>query len=382
MNESQNIYLDNNATTALDPEVLEAMLPYYKGIFGNPSSLHAHGQEARRGLDQARTTVAALINAEPEEIIFTSGATEANNLAILGHQQALLPQKCHLLTSTIEHHAVLNPAAYLGHSNQAEISYAVVDHNGIINMEQYKSALQNHITLVSIMAANNDVGTIQPLSEMVVAAADQKTIFHSDAVQAVGKIPLDVKQLAIDMLSFSAHKIYGPKGVGALYVKRGIQLAPTVFGGHQENNRRAGTENLAAIVGFAKACELAGIRLATAAVAIEDLKLRFEKGLLQLGGVTVNGSAGPRLAGTSNVTFTGIEGETLLMALDLRGISIATGSACNSSTGTPSHVLRAMGIPAPQARSTVRFSIGRTNTVEDIDKTLQTLISIVPQLRR
>ncbi len=382
MNLKQNIYLDNNATTPLDPEVLEAMLPYFKGTFGNPSSIHTHGQQARRGLDIAREQAALIINADPEEIIFASGATEANNMAILGHQQALLPKRPHILTSVIEHYAVLNPVAHLDRNGLAQVSYAVVDSDGVINPDQYISALQNQVTLVSVMAANNDVGTIQSFAKLADSAAASGAVFHTDAVQAVGKIPLDVSRSNIHMLSFSAHKIYGPKGVGALYVKRGTRIAPIVFGGHQEYRKRAGTESLANIVGFGKACELARQRLAADATAIGALKEELENRLRNISGVTIHGAAAPRLVGTTNVSFEGIEGETLLMAMDLRGISIATGSACNSESKDPSHVLTAMGVPPPLARRTIRFSIGRTNTREDILQTVATLTSILERLRQ
>ena len=381
MNPEENIYLDNNATTPMDPEVLEAMLPYLKDTFGNPSSIHTHGQQARRGLDIAREQTALIIGANPEEITFTSGATEANNMAILGHQQVLLPQKAHLLTSVIEHYTVLNPVAYLDRSGLADVSYAIVDRNGVINLEQFTSALQNHVTLVSVMAANNDVGTIQPFAKLADLAASNRVVFHTDAVQAVGKIPIDVSQIPIHMLSFSAHKIYGPKGVGALYVKPGTHIAPIVFGGHQEFCRRAGTESLANIVGFGKACELAHKRLAADTATIGALKDELENRLLNINGVTIHGATAPRLAGTTNASFAGIEGEALLMAMDLRGISISTGSACNSESNDPSHVLSAMSIPASLARSAIRFSIGRTNTREEIHYAIKTLISILNRLR-
>ena len=382
MDPNEEIYLDHNATTPVDPEVLEAMLPYFKGTFGNPSSIHAHGQQARRGLDIAREQAALIIGANPEEIIFTSGATEANNMAILGHQQAMLPKKAHILTSTIDHYAVLNPVAHLDRNGLAEVSYAVVDRNGIINLEQFTSALQNHVTLVSVMAANNDVGTIQPFAELAEIAAANGAIFHSDAVQAVGKVPLNVSRIPIHMLSFSAHKIYGPKGVGALYIKRGTHIDPIIFGGHQESCKRAGTESLANIVGFGKACELAHIRMATDNAAIAALKEELENRLRNINGVSIHGTAAPRLAGTTNASFAGIEGETLLMAMDLQGISIATGSACNSESNTPSHVLTAMGVPASLARSTIRFSIGRTNTRTEIRQAVETLITILERLRQ
>ena len=382
MNPNEDIYLDHNATTPVDPEVLEAMLPYLKDVFGNPSSIHAPGRQARRGLNIAREQTALIIGANPEEITFTSGATEANNMAILGHQQALLPKRAHILTSTIEHYSVLNPVAHLDRSGLADVSYAVVDRNGVINLDQFTSALQNRVTLVSVMAANNDVGTIQPFAELADIAVLNGAVFHSDAVQAVGKVPLDVSRFPIHMLSFSAHKIYGPKGVGALYVKRGTYIAPIVFGGHQESRKRAGTESLANIIGFGKACELAYNRLTADSAAIGALKDELENRLRNINGVTIHGTAAPRLAGTTNASFAGIEGETLLMAMDLRGISIATGSACNSETNAPSHVLSAMGVPASLARSTIRFSIGRTNTLKEIRQVVEILISILDHLRQ
>ena len=382
MDPNENIYLDNNATTPVDPEVLEAMLPYFKNVFGNPSSIHAHGQQARRGLDIAREQTALIINADPEEIIFTSGATEANNMAILGHQQALQPKRAHILTSAVEHYAVLNPVAHLDRGGLAKVSYAVVNRDGVINLDQFISALQNHVTLVSVMAANNDVGTIQPFEKLADLAASNGAVFHTDAVQAVGKIPLDVSRTSIHMLSFSAHKIYGPKGVGALYVKRGTHIAPIVFGGHQESRKRAGTEALANIVGFGKACELAYQRLAADTATIAALKDELEHRLRNISGVTIHGATAPRLAGTTSASFAGIEAETLLMAMDLRGISIATGSACSSEAHDPSHVLTAMGVPASLARQTIRFSIGHSNTREDIRRAVEVLISILDRLRQ
>ncbi len=382
MGTKRSIYLDNNATTPVDPEVLDAMLPYFKDVFGNPSSIHSHGRLAKRGLERAREQAALLINADPEEIIFTSGATEANNMAILGHQQALLPKRAHILTSTIEHYAVLNPVAQLDRNGLAEVSYTVVNRNGVVNLEQFTSAMQNHVTMVSVMAANNDVGTIQPLKKLAASATSKGIVFHTDAVQAVGKIPLDVKRIPLHLLSFSAHKIYGPKGVGALYVKRGTRINPILFGGHQEGGKRVGTESLANIVGFGKACELARRRLSADAAAIGVLKDELENRLRKIDGVIIHGIEAPRLAGTTNASFPGIEGETLLKAMDLQGISISTGSACNSRSKASSHVLAAMGIPEDLAQSAIRFSIGRTNTRDDIQDAVEVLIAVLNRLWR
>lgn len=374
------IYLDHNATTLLDARVKEAMLPYLDNRFGNPSSVHCHGQRVRYAVDTARQQVARLINAEPEEIVFTSGGTESCNMAILGHCR-FSQADAHIVASRIEHPAVLRCVEYVEESKLAKVQWVAVDSLGLLDLLDLEQKLLLQPTLATIMLANNDVGTLQPIYDIVNKVHGASAVFHTDAVQAVGKIPIDVKAWKNDLLSFSAHKFRGPMGVGALYIRRGTRLLPTVFGGHQENRRRPGTENVAAIVGFGAACELAEAELVQNANHVTSLKTKLERGLLGMDGVTIFGKTAPRLPGTCYAGFRGIEGETLQMALDMAGFSVSVGSACSSESRDPSHVLMAMGVDWKVASSAVRFSIGPSNTIDEIDALLQALQRTLVQLR-
>lgn len=372
-----NIYLDNNATTPIAPEVLDAMAPCLKANFGNPSSIHAHGQKARRALDIAREQVAKLIGADPEEIIFTSGGTEANNLALLGTSS----HHSHIISQKTEHPAILETLTHL-ESKGMRTTLLDVDNTGIISEDDLKNAIDEKTGLISIMTANNDTGTIFPIAKLAAIAKSKGVLFHTDGVQALAKTGIDVRANNVDMASFASHKIYGPKGVGALYVKRGTRLQGISFGGSQENRRRAGTENIAGIVGFGAACEIARNRLETDEKRIGTLKAKLELFLTKaLDGTAIHGPKEQRLPGTTNVTIRGIEGETLLMAMDMSGISISVGSACHAESKLPSHVLSAMGVSDEDSRSSIRLSIGRYNSEAEIDKTITSLKEILERLR-
>lgn len=377
-----SIYLDNNATTHIDPVVLDEMLPYLRDNFGNPSSIHSHGREAKLGMDIARERVADLIGAQPEEIIFTSSGTESANQALTGVLKTRRTVGAHLIVSSIEHQAILNTAHFL-EMEGASTSYLPVDADGVVSVQALKDVARKDTVLVSIMTANNDVGTLQPIGELTKISRKLGITFHTDAVQAVGKIPVEVSSFGVDLLSFSAHKIHGPKGVGALYVKAGTRVSSFIHGGHQESRRRAGTENVAGIVGFGKACELASDRLKKDSARISALRDNFETDLLQnLDGLVIHGPQNTRLPGTSNISFLGIEGETLLMALDLAGVSASTGSACTSDNSTFSHVLAAMGCEPAIAISSVRFSFGRENDQTQMEQTVATIKQTVARLRK
>lgn len=372
------IYLDHNATCPVDPEVFEEMRPFLETRFGNPSSIHRFGQSAKRGMDLARERVATLVGAEPEEVVFTSGGTEANNHAIFGIAQGT--NKRRFVTSKVEHQAVLSPFEYLA-SRGAEVFRAEVDATCRVQMTSLTDVLTAETALVSIMTANNDVGTVQPIREIAAASHAEGILVHTDAVQAVGKIPVNVADLDVDMLSFSAHKIYGPKGIGALIVRRGVSLIPHLWGGHQESRKRAGTENVPAVVGFGKACALAMTRFDADVQHLTRLRDMLEAGLTaRVPDCRVFG-AGERLPGTLNVGFERIEGDTLMMALDLKGIAISTGSACMTETKTLSHVLTAMGVGPLLAKGSIRFSLGRENTEAEINTVIETTAAAVERLR-
>jgi cysteine desulfurase len=359
-------YLDHNATTPLDPEVRAEMESCFGEAFGNPSSLHSFGQQARRVVDRARSRVAHLIRAQPDEIVFTSGGTEADNLAILGAVAAASRQPAHLLTTAVEHQAVLNTCRHLEDLGRP-VTYLPVDSRGVVEPARFLEALREGTVLASIMLANNDVGAIQPVAVVSELAKRRGVVLHTDAVQAVGKIPVDVNALGVDLLSFSAHKLHGPRGAGALFVRKGTRLSPVVFGGHQERGLRPGTENVAAIAAFGKACELAATRLAEDTARITALRDSFEAAVQErIPGAVVNGLGAPRLSNTSNIGFEGLDGEMLALNLDLLGVAVSTGAACSSGDREPSHVLLAMGRSSAQARSAVRFSFGRGNTTEEM----------------
>lgn len=378
----RKVYLDHSATTPVDPEVASLMMTYYTEKYGNPSSIHSFGQEAKQALEEARRQVADFIGAKPEEIIFTSGGTEADNLAIIGATKAYQKKGKHLITSAVEHHAVLETLEYLA-KNGFELTILPVDENGRVSVEDVKKAIRPDTIFMSIMHANNEVGTIQPIAEIGRIARERGVIFHVDAVQSLGKIPVNVDAMNVDMLTISSHKIYGPKGVGALYVRKGIRLTPRAHGGGQEKKRRSGTENTPGIIGFGKACELSQERMAEEALRLEKLRDRLLHGITErIDHVKVNGPQGSeRLPNNVNVSIQFVEGESLLLSLDMLGIAASSGSACTSGSLDPSHVLLAMGMPHEIAHGSLRFSLGRQNTQEDVDYVLDQLPKIVERLR-
>ncbi len=375
------IYLDHNATTALDPAVLEEMLTCLKEQFGNASSYYRLGREAREILERSRKTVAHCIGAQPAEVIFTSGGTESDNLAIRGVARALREKGDHIITSAVEHHAVLRTCEDL-RNDGFTVTFLPVDSAGSINPDDVKRQIGKKTILISIMYVNNETGVIQPVAEVGKIAREAGIIFHTDAIQAAGKMPIAVEQLGVDLLSMTAHKIHGPKGVGALYVRRGTPLRPVMTGGRHEQNLRAGTENVPAIAGFAKALSLASQQREADVRSIALLRERLESQLLaQIPDIQINGGGAPRVANTSNISFYSIDGESILLHLDLRGIYASTGSACTTGASEPSHVLRAMGVPASLAQGSIRFSLGRDNTAEEIDAVVEALVEITAKLR-
>jgi len=377
----QTIYLDHNATTPLRPEVLEAMLPYLKAHYGNPSSVHWAGRQAKYGLEEARERVATLINARPAEVLFTSGGTESNNLALRGVLWEARGKGMHLITTAIEHSSILGPLRILaGEGFTATI--LPVDNEGRISAQSLTAALRPETVLVSVSLANHEIGTIQPVAALSRVTRDRDILFHVDAVQAVGKLPLDVNHLGVDLLSLSAHKIYGPKGMGALYVRRGTSLLPLMGGGAQEREKRPGTENVAAAVGFGVATTLAAQELERTAAHSFRLITRLWEGIQErVPHVSLNGPERDRLANTLNVGFAGAAGEGLMMGLDLAGIAVSTGSACAAGSIEPSHVLLALGHDEAAAKSAIRFSVGRNTTDEEIDRVLEVLPGVVERVR-
>ena len=421
------VYLDFNATTPVDPAVLDAMLPYFTANFANASSIHTPGQRARNAVETAREQVAALIGANPKEIVFTSGGTESDNHAIFGIVNPALPQNPapradsvgaqhaapqtpslqlnadvvgarhavpappapslipnapHIITTSIEHEAVLN-ACQAAEKRGAQVTYLGVDKNGQINPRELKSVIRPETILITIMHANNELGTIQPLEEIGEIAKEHDIYFHTDAVQSVGKIPVDVNSLAVDLLALSGHKIYAPKGIGALYIRSGTHLQQLLYGGHHQRGARPGTENVAGIVGLGAAAALAKKSLAEDAQRISQLRDQLEINLLKLVPDTkVNAAAAPRLPNTTNIIFPGVEGEALLISLDLKGLAISTGAACSSGSVEPSHVLTAIGLSPENARASLRFSLGRPTTAADVEFALQIVPAAVSQLRQ
>jgi len=383
----RRIYLDNSATTPIDREVVEAMLPFLTEKFGNASSIHFFGQEARAAVDKARHQVAEIINSRPAEIVFTSGGTEANNLAIRGLLEANEKYGRHIITSEIEHSAVKEVCQDL-EKRGFEVTYLPVYEDGIVKIEDVKSAIREDTVLISIMMANNEIGTIQPVEEIgklvsVERGKGKKIWFHTDAVQAIGKIKVDVEEIGCDLLSISAHKLYAPKGVGALYVRRGVRLHSQSIGGHQERERRGGTESVPHIVAFGKACELAKRNLKESEQNLQNLRDKFETGVAErISDIEFNGDRKTRLPHISNISFSSIEGEGLLINLDLQGVAVSTGSACSSGSLEPSPVIRALGRNDELARGAVRFSFGKDNTTEDVEYVLEVLPKAVENLRR
>ena len=379
----RRVYLDNNATTPVLPEVLEAMRLYFGEHFGNASSIHHHGQETRAAVERARESVAKLLHCRSSELVFTSGGTEADNLAIFG----LACQGDHIVTSTIEHHAVLNACKHLAETKRCEVTFIPVNGRGLIDPDDVKRAIRPNTKLITIMFANNETGVLQPVAEIGKIAAETDIYFHTDAVQAVGKVPIDVNESFCDSLTISGHKFHAPQGVGALYLRKGTQLEPMLYGGSHERSRRAGTENVPGIVGLGEAAELANAALECGDDSrIAAARDRLERELLALeatglNGADSNGGRAPRVPNTTNVYFDGIEGEALVIALDLKGLAVSTGAACSSGAIEPSHVLTAMGVSRDRAKASIRFSLGKQNTEEDVDVALALIPETVARLR-
>lgn len=377
----KRIYLDYAATTPMRSEVLEAMHPYLTEAFGNPSSIYSYGHEAKAGIDKARTAVASLLGAREEEIVFTGGGTEADNFAIKGIGFANRAKGNHIITSSIEHHAVLETCQFMETQGFA-VTYLQVDKYGMVNPDDVKNAITPQTILITIMHANNEIGSIQPISEIGNIAREAGVYFHTDAVQTAGHIPSDVNELNVDMLSTSAHKLYGPKGVGALYLRKGTRIVPLIHGGEQENNRRASTENVAGIVGFGKAAELARLELEEESARITSMRDRLIDNMVKnIDEIQLNGHPTRRLPNNINLTVAYTEGESIVLNLDLKGICASTGSACTSSSLEPSHVLVAIGLPQEIAYSSFRMTLGKWNTEEDIDRVIQVLPEVIADLR-
>jgi cysteine desulfurase len=372
------VYLDNNATTPLLPEVFEAMRPCFVERFGNASSIHQQGQQARAAVEHARESVAELLNCRPAEVVFTSGGTEGDNLALFG----LVQPGDHVVTSAIEHHAVLNSCHRLEQIG-CSVTYLPVDGGSLVDPDEVRRALRPETKLISIMMANNETGVLQPVKEIGKVAAEADVYFHTDAVQAAGKVPIDVKDIGCDLLTISAHKIHGPQGAGALFVRKGTLLQPLFYGGRHERSRRAGTENLAGIVGLGRAAEIAVQGFSDGSVTrLVELRDRLESTLLKtVEQVAANGNGAPRVPNTANMSFDCIEGEAMVIALDLKGLAVSTGAACSSGAIEPSHVLTGMGLSADRARGSIRFSLGKQNTAEDVEFALSLVPEIVTRLR-
>ncbi len=378
----RQVYLDNNATTLVDPAVFEAMKPFYLEDYGNASSIHALGQKARSVVEDARSQVADLIGAKTNEVVFTSGGTESDNMALRGVALALRSRGSHIITTTIEHSAVLHTCRQLEEEG-FRVSYLPVDRQGLLSLDRLRDEVAEDTTLISVMHANNEVGVIQPLKQMTALARERGVLFHTDAVQTVGKIPVDVEDLGVDLLSLSAHKFHGPKGVGALYVRDDVPMLPLLHGGSHERSRRAGTLNVPGIVGLGKTCEVARGSLEDFSTRVGRLRDRLEKGIAEgIPDTVVNGSTTERVPHLSNISFRLIEGEALLIALDFQGVAVSTGSACSSGSVEASHVLMALGGDRHLHESAIRFSLSRMNNDEDIDYVLSILPEIVKKMRQ
>jgi len=375
------IYLDHAATTPVDPDVVQAMLPYFTEKFGNPSSIYAPAREARKAMDWARETVAGILGASPSEVVFTSGGTESDNLAIKGAAFANRHKGNHIITTQIEHHAVLHTCEYLEKRFGFRVTYLPVDQYGTVDLDALQRALTPDTILVTIMYANNEVGTIQPIQEISQIVKSAGVLFHTDAVQAGGALDLNVDKLGVDMLSLSAHKFYGPKGVGVFYVRKGTSYWPQQHGGGQERGRRAGTENTAGIVGLATALKLAYDRLEAHNAHVSRLRDRLIQGILKVPGAYLTGHPTNRLPNNASFVFDYVEGESILLSLDMLGIGASSGSACTSASLEPSHVLKAMGVPIERAHGSLRLTTGSGNTEEDIDRVVEVLPGIIERLR-
>jgi cysteine desulfurase len=375
------IYLDYNSTTPVDPRVLTAMMPYLAESYGNANSIHSAGQRARAAVDAARQAIAELLGAKSSEIVFTCGGTESDNLALFGIVNPCDWPRKHVVTTVIEHHAVLNATQAL-EKQAVDVTYVPVSHDGIVDPDDIREAIRPETILISVMRTNNELGTIQPIEEIGRIAAEEDVYFHCDAVQGAGKLSVDVQRLSVDLLSISGHKLYGPKGVGALYVRTGVELGPLFYGGHHERDRRPGTENVPGIVGLGTAAGLAIEHLEADAKRIAALRDRFESAILhRLSGVRVNGSVEQRVPNTCNLSFDAAGGEALVIALDLQGVMCSSGAACSSGAVEPSHVLTAIGLSADQARSSLRFSLGRPTTEQQIDEAIRIIPPVVNRLR-
>ena len=375
------IYMDHNATTPMRAEVREAMSPYLNEVFGNASSIHTCGRAAAKAINRAREQVAEALDCRPEEVVFTGGGTEADNQAIKGVACALREKGNHIITTQIEHHAVLHTCQYL-EKQGFQVTYLPVDEYGMVDPHNVRRAINDHTILISVMHANNEVGTVQPLAEIGRIAREKDVLLHTDAIQTFGKLPTRVDELGVDLLSLSAHKLYGPKGVGALYVRQGTRLDPLLHGGHHERNRRAGTENVAGIVGLGRAAELALTEMEEEAGRLMSLRERLWHGIAaNVEGVRRNGHPTQALPNTLNVCFGYIEGESIVLGLDMKGIAVSSGSACTSGALDPSHVLLAMGLEPRIAQGAVRFSLGRENTVEQVDYVVAALQGVIKPLQ-
>ena len=381
MEDTRKVYLDYSATTPTDPRVVEEMIPYFTEHFGNPSSIYSTGLEAKDAIEHAREQVAHLINAEPKELIFTSGGTESDNWALIATARRLQHKGKHIITSAIEHHAILHSCEYLAKEG-FDITYVGVDHDGLVDPAEVEAAIRPDTILISIMYVNNEVGSVQPITEIGAIAKKHGILFHTDAVQALGNVPIDVKTMNIDMMSMSSHKIYGPKGIGAIYIRSGVNLPTYIHGGAQERKKRAGTENVPGIVGFGKAAELACQNFNTHVAHVSKLRDHFvDRVLNEIPYTYFNGSKDHRHPGNANITFEYVEGESILLYLDFAGVSCSSGSACSSRSLQPSHVLTAMGIPVELIHGSIRFTFGNPTTMEDVDYTVDKLKGIIEKLR-
>ncbi|MBI4833718.1 MAG: cysteine desulfurase NifS [Planctomycetes bacterium] len=376
------IYMDHSATTPVHPEVLEAMKPYFMEKFGNASSLHQAGRIARDAVESARQKIADYFKCEPKEIIFTSGGTESDNFSVFGTARANKEKGRHIITSKIEHHAILNTCHQL-EKEGFEITYLPVDGQGTVLLEELKKTIRPETILISIMHANNEVGSIQPIEEIGRIAREHEIIFHTDAVQSVGKIKTELDKLPVDLMTFSGHKLYAPKGIGGLFIRHGTKVTPIQYGGHHEFRRRAGTENVPGIVGLAKAIEIAKSNLDAEGRRLSSLRNRLEKGIVDnIEDIRINGAAANRLPNMLNISFKYVEGEGIILNLDSFGICVSSGSACTSESLEPSHVLSAMGVPVAEAHGSIRFSLGKSNTEADIDFTIECMMKIISKLRQ
>ncbi len=377
----KRVYLDNNATTAVRPEVLEAMLPFYREQFGNPSSVHWAGRAVSGAVEKAREQVARMLNCSPAEVVFTASGSEGDNMALKGTVEALKEKGNHIITTAVEHPAVLETCRYLERQG-CRVTYLPVDRDGMLDLAELEAAITDRTILISVMWANNETGNLFPIEEIGAIARSHKVRFHTDAVQALGKVPVDVQKANVDLLVISGHKLGAPKGVGAIYIRRGTKMAALIQGGHQERNRRAGTHNVPGIVGLGLACELAGARLEESAARIRGLRNRLEEGIFsRIPEVKLNGHPSQRLPNTLNVSFAYIEGESLLLNFDMKGVAASSGSACTSGSLEPSHVMGAMCVEVTLAHSSTRFSLGPDTTKDEIDYVLEILPPIVQRLR-